>query len=119
MPPKEPKKTKAELKAEAAAEAQRLAEIAEAERLERERIAAEQYAAAQAARKAALQECMEELDQQQDAEDADKWQRDNERQRQLSKETEKAEWQAFLNPSHLPSVEDEVFKRELVIGAKF
>jgi hypothetical protein len=95
------------LEEQAEAEADRLAEIAEQERLEKERIAAEQYAAAQAQRKTLLQECHEELEQQLDSEEAARWQRDAERQRQLDKEAEITEWQAFLNPSHLPSVDSE------------
>lgn len=54
-----------------------------------------------------MQEFQEELDQQHDAEEAAKWQRDAERQRQLDKEAEIEEWKAFLNPTHLPSVDSE------------
>ena len=88
---------------EAAAEAERLAAEAEAERAEQERIRAEQYAADQEARRALMDECKEDLCQQEDREEADKWKRDSERQSQLEKEAEIAVWQAF-HPSHLPAV---------------
>ena len=106
-PKPDAKKSKAELKAEAAAEAERLAAEAEAERLEQERVRAEQYAADQTARRALMDECKEDLAQQEDREEADKWKRDSERQSQLEKEAEIAEWHAFLNPSHLPAVDNE------------
>ena len=48
-------------------------------------------------------ECKEDLCQQEDREEADKWKRDSERQSQLEKEAEIAVWQAF-HPSHLPAV---------------
>ena len=86
---------------------ERLAAIAEEERKEQELIAAEQYAAAQGMRRELMQMCQEELDEQQQAEDSCRHQRDIECKRHQQKEAEAAELEAFMNPSHLPSVENE------------
>ena len=91
-PKAEPKKSKAELKAEALAEAERLAAIAEQERIEQERLAAEQYAHAQEVRKGAMEECSEEIERQQDAEESANFLRESHRQRLYEAAKEVAEW---------------------------
>jgi len=88
---------------EAAAEAERLAAEAEAERAEQERIRAEQYAADQEARRALMDECKEDLCQQEDREEADKWKRDSERQSQLEKEAEIAVCKPSIRRTCQPS----------------
>ena len=101
------KKTKAEIKAEEAAEAERLAAAAEAERVKLEAIRAEKFVADQTARGELMDECRQDLAEQEDREDNENWHRTSERQKQLDKEAEIAEWHAFLKPSHLPAVDNE------------
>ena len=102
-----PKKSKAELKAEAEAQAARLAEL-EQQRIELERLGAEQrFAEQQHLRTTMLQEIEDELRQQHDAEQAASLVRDSECLRHREMQNEVDEWEAHLNPSHLPAVHDE------------
>ncbi|EKX46299.1 hypothetical protein GUITHDRAFT_138392 [Guillardia theta CCMP2712] len=95
-------KTKAELKAEAAAEAARLAEIAEQERLERERREAEEYAAAQHARREKIKSAGEELQSQDEEVQEERRQRASEVALMQQKEEEERESERFFQPTHLP-----------------
>jgi hypothetical protein len=54
-----------------------------------------------------LQEIEDELRKQQDAEEAASLIRDSECLRQREMQNEVDEWEALLNPSHLPDVHDE------------
>ncbi len=92
-----PKKSKAELKAEAEAQAARLAEL-EQQRIELERLGAEQrFAEQQHLRTTMLQEIEDELRQQHDAEQAASLVRDSECIRHREMHNEVDEWEAHLN----------------------
>ena len=89
----EVKKTKADIKANALAEAERVAAIAEQERIEKERLLFEKYAADQAIRRELIEECQTELERQHDAEEGEQYSRDTQRQRLYEKQAEIDEWQ--------------------------
>eukprot|EP00960_Hanusia_phi_P034039 750786-Hanusia_phi.AAC.1 len=95
-------KTKAELKAEAAAEAARLAEIAEQERQERERREAEEYAAAQQDRREKINMAEEALKAQHEELQEERRQRVADVALVQRRRNEERESDRFFHPTHLP-----------------